>query len=1134
MKLDNIKLVNFKSFANKTVIPFKDGINCIVGPNGSGKSNILDAVRWLLGVQNAKDLRGSDMSDLIFNGSASRKNANFAEVSITFTEVPNHLATKWGSFSEITLTRKVFNSGDREYYINNQACRLKDIRTIFTDTGINEKGYSIIEQGKVERIINADPMQIRHFIEETAGVSKFKENKKDALKKLDDANVNRQTILSMVTDLERQLASLQKQIDNLNRNRELSKQIVDKDKLIFAYYLNNAQTSLKEIDEEYTKTKSEFDKTLEEYNSVTNLDNQTLQQIQQIRNDNKELTVQKETLIEKINELNITLTQIENNIEFTKKSNEQAEILIKEAEETLKNLQQDKIETEETLTKLSQEKTEIEEELHKIQDPNQPTIDSQLAQFDTLIAEAQAKLQKTQSEISQTQNNKFMLEAELKSYENSRLRLEKEFQSLKVEFDETINRKNKKQQELEELNATLATLTHRKNEIKSIIDEIEENYNKYEQQRTNINQEINLQRGELNSLKQQIEADDNLKIMQLLHQEFNAIPLAQYVSQYKLHFQLTNYDDQTKDFVVNQLLNDVMLIEDKFETRLAEMISDYNCDLNFVLKSKVLQFIGKLNNINLNHKIENVYTIEGTGLNIVRKKSHSVDMVLLEKISTLELSVRELIEKKNDVIDLIDADSDKKENLLIELDDIDSQVSTSQSQYIKLSHEVSSIDEYVVKQQKNISVVEREMAVVDKSLESYKIDIDELQAELTTLETNKTELTTDITANQQNKESMREAYYRNQQNITELASKISIIENSVRLSNDKLSAINSNIEINERKINELKSNRQASVETILAGLEKELELIRITLEERNIKRLELIRDIEQNENKINELESSELSNKMRLTQINDLLRKLESRLYNCDKERAVLQESVSNLRMQYYDKYGLELEELEGRGIGINVDKVRSDIRDLEAERESLGAINMVAEADYNTKKEEYDFYTKQLNDIDNAINDIHKIISELDELSTSMFIETFETVKVNFANVFGELFGGGIAELSLLDENDKLNSGVLINVQPPGKKLQSMHLMSGGEKTMTALSLLFALFLVKATPFCFLDEIDAPLDAANVARFGSMVRRLAGKTQFIIITHNNKTMSIADNLYGVTMQEAGVSSLVAVSLEHA
>lgn len=975
MYLKEIRAYGFKSFADKVSIVFGRNINGVVGPNGSGKSNIVDAVRWVLGEQSMKSLRGETSTDVIFSGSESRKALNSASVTLVFDNEDRVLPIE---FSEVSIKRVAYRSGENEYYINNERVRLKDITELLSDSGTAKESFNIISQGKIDEILSNKPEDRRTIFEEAAGVLKYKRRKEEALRKLDRTNQNLNRVSDIINELNNNIIPLEE------ASNKAKKYIDIKNKL------SNVEVAL-------------LAKMITDLNFI-------------YQEDKKKI----KTLEDEITELS--------------SNNSSYDVDILKYKDKLKRARDEINTKQEILLELSKKEQEITSDIKLYEERN-----------------------KYKDEVGKITNNIISLKEDI------------------INIETTINNLNN---EKEVYNKKLEVLS---SNIKSITDKVSELNTK----KNSLNNQIIKNNREIDSFKYREEYLDNMV------SNNTTIPK-----------QIKSILDNPKFTGVHNVI-----------ASLIDTDSKYNIAINTSLGGAASYLVVDTSNI----AKELIYYLKNN--NLGRATFYPIDKITGKYITNDVLGIlnntegyigvaSELITYDNKYSNII---SNVLGNVII-CDNIDN--ANIISDKINKRYKIVTLDGQVINVGGSLT---GGSSVKSQNVLSLKYELEELSKKRKLLEDKNKVILSDINSIDKEIILKNNELYNMQGDKSNIETKINSLENT----------IDNNLKNKETKENELKdlnsiTNNESLEDESLSKLSKVREDISNINKEISILKVE-----EDNiNNNINELEETSRSSNSYISKKEKELNNLNIKINRADVTLDnLLNNLTSNYNMTYdfaKDNYSLDME--------VNV--ARDEVVRLKNEIELIGNVNLDAPLEYEKAKERYDFLNKQKEDLINAENTLYDIINEMDNIMKEKLHETFEKVRVEFKRVYRELFRGGRAELTLTDPSNILETGIEIKAEPPGKKLQSISLLSGGEKTFTAISLLFAILNIRPVPFCLFDEVEAALDDANVEAFGKYLEKYKD-TQFIIITHKKKTMEYANILYGITMQESGVSKIVSVKLEN-
>lgn len=979
MYLKQINAYGFKSFADKIDIKLDDKITCIVGPNGSGKSNVVDAVRWVLGEQSVKQLRGDGtMSDVIFSGSKSRKALNVATVELVFDNSDHYLNVP---YTEISIKRKAFRSGENEYFLNGERCRLKDVISLLMDSGIGRESYNIISQGEVEKIISSSSLDRRVIIEDAAGVVKYKKRKEEALKKLDKTHTNLDRVEDIIRELQQQVEPLREQSKKAQEYLENKKALENLEVALLGYDIYNDNEEKKTLVEKLKKIE---DKLVEENVTTNNSDLKVLEQNnllskkeEELRENNKAL-LDVVALCEKLNSEKMLLQ------EKSKNSDSDNSLL-------LRNNLEERAELTSQINVMEEEISRINERLN--------------LHSENLIA--------ANKDINNIKDKKKMKNQEYSRVDQELITINHKIDSLKLEMDSGVGLPLAVKKIL-----TDDSLLGIYNTIGNVL-EIDSLYIKALDVAINSSKNFIITEDEESSKK----AINYLKDNHLGRATF--FPLSVIKSRY-IDDEVLTLLKQDSSFI--GVLSDLVRYDCKFKNIILNQLGTVvvASDMDGAIR------IGR----RIYHRYK-IVTLDGDVLNVGGSMSGGSSNTKYRSAVTIRQEIDSCEKRKDGLLE-------DKENLTNEISELTKNISEFEEKYFVLSREEVNLKE--------------ELKEKMKLLGSKNATLENINREISSLENASS-----------NKVSERE-----QELINLYYEKTGIRDN-----------LKNKVALLTREISDLKT----SIEEFNATYK---------LKTANIRALEK----EQNDLKI---------------RINRLDLRLDNMLNTLNEEYSLTLEAARA-------KYTLDIEVELARE---RVNLYKSNIR-------KLGMVNLASIEEFERVNTRYEFLSKQKDDLLNAQENLLDIMREMDGVIEEEFSNTYKKVNSEFTKVFKELFSGGNAYLKLTNEDDMLTTGIDIVASPPGKKLSSITLLSGGEKTLTAISLLFAILNVREVPFCLFDEVEAALDEANVDQFGKYLNNYKNKTQFLIITHKKKTMEYADTLYGITMQESGVSKLVSVKLnEH-
>ncbi|UOD34297.1 AAA family ATPase [Deferribacteraceae bacterium V6Fe1] len=1119
MKFKSLYLQGFKSFVDKTVIDFPDGVTCIVGPNGSGKSNILDAIRWVFGEQSPKELRGNNMEDVIFAGSENRKPSGFAEVSLVIKDVPEDVSVKWGTLSEVMITRKYYKSGEREYLINSRKCKLKDIKEIFYDTGIGARSISIIEQGRVEKIIQATPEELRLFFEETAGVTKYKESKKEAERRLAQTKDNLNRIIDIINEVKTSMATLSDQVEKLEHYKKLKDEKELKEKIYFSNVYKIEKDKIKDLNDRINNFTIELSTEIGKFEKLR-------KEEYEIKSEINKLDTEKNTLNDLIIKDNANISSLESDIKILKNNLDGAENTkkhIKNEIENSKNKLKELSENKETLiAEINNFENEFEELNNQLQDLNNELeeLTYQKENYEEELVELESRFLEYTESITNKRNEIYKCETEID-------RIEKDLTNLEKEYLDLESKKSAAKEGYEKSLKNKESIADELNILEENLKNYNESLSNYKQTREKLVKELNSVNMELSSLTSKRDTLVSQLSTELYGSQKGSVSIDLFKP--RLFLEIANQLDES----FGKIYGDLIVFDAEKKVEVLANIKNIAISMKFIFSDEVEDFIKNLTLANYEQHSENIIKVGNIYHKIGSDNKSKIIIELKSQIADIEKRLKLLENSKDDIQRNI-------HNTDTNLEDLSDKISKLSSLKQEYDRKMINFENAVVNFEKELKNIQERSGII---LSEKEFNKKELNVRKTNLKKLRDEL--DIIGDGQKsidaeKEDIEEKIEFYQSKIDDLKDEISSIKANSMVVNERLKSHKKSLHLIEREI----SNTSSNISNLKSRLEKLL-TVNITswnasieektqlLKEANIKRL---KNEEKKQFIINKMEEL----KQELDKVLEKVEKSNSNIKSIESNKSMLEitiaecrQHIMSVREQFLDKFNIEIDTIYNDFVeeDFKQNKLKNEIKLLENEIENLGPLNMAAENEYKEIKERYEFLVGQKEDLENAYSSINDIINEIDKNTIKNFTDTFYMVNENFVKVFKILFGEGKAELKLTDPENMLNTGVEIFVQPPGKKLQNMNLLSGGEKAMIACTLIFAMFLCKPTPFCFLDEIDAPLDDANVERFCKIVRTLSENTQFVIITHNQKTMASADSLYGITMQEPGVSKVISVRL---
>ena len=1185
MYLKKIYVNGFKSFAEKTEIEVEKGITAIVGPNGSGKSNISDAIKWVLGEQSAKSLRGGKMDDVIFAGTAKRLPLGYAEVRLIFN---NELGTIPLEYKEVSISRKLYRTGESEYYINKQQCRLKDIKELFMDTGIGREGYSFIGQGRVEDILSPNSDVRRQVFEEASGIVKYKVRKEESERKLEKTKNNLERAEDIIYELKERIEPLYEQSIRAQKFIEIRDNLKKYELNYLSHEYEKRSEQLKALKNQRDMSledKTRFQKRRDNYSEIIESQKEKINELQNKISETEELRDSKNKELENYN----SLSQVHKEKKLLYSSN------IENIKNEIAGLDKRNLELNENINILIREKASYEE-IYKRDTEKFESLNSDIKEYKKeideivqLIEQQKNELFELHKDINKKNSSKNTIESLII---NNGDRIKHLNQEVNSEEEERNNRTEIINNLRDELSITTELLTQKKAELKSTSEELisaEKNKETLNLQSSKLSEEYNGTKSKINILS-------NME--------------AYYDGYYKSIKTVMNNKD--KEPVLNSILGtvaDVIKTDKKYETAVeialgsaiqniivktdkeAEEIIEYlkknkigrvtflpinmlaqrclNNSEREVLKEKcvidtadnliqtspkyeiiIKNLLGRIiivDNLNNGFKISKklgntvkIVTLQGDVINAggsVTGGHISKNQALLgrkREIDELKVSLDKLskeLQEKNNSLNSLNLKIKEYSNLTEEIKGFineknnyyemnNSKIKMLSEQNEKTTAVINKYNEEINFIQKEKQQYENELRALNDETEKLKLLVEEKEKSIeeTVLLNNSNKLKYDEYNNTILKQ--RDQVSKITQDIKLMEEKLNNInmeiernKNSIKYKEESLSTIDHEIETAKKKIVEYTESSEALKEEIKA------------LNESYIREKETLKtyqnEIYDYQNKINE------SNK----QITDILDEEMKMNVKIERESSKIEDISAKLWEDYEINYAMAL---KFKDESISQTKLYSEVNSCKKAIKELGNINLDSIEEYKEVKERYDFLTKQQKDLTDAIEQLNEVIKELEIQMKEKFVEEFYNISAKFSEVFKKLFNGGSGEIYLENEEDALNSDIEITVQPPGKKLSKISLLSGGEKALTAIALLFSILKTKPTPFCVLDEIESSLDDLNISRFSQYLKEFSKETQFIVITHRKGTMEYADTLYGATMEEKGVTKLVSLKLSDA
>lgn len=1178
MYLKKIEVQGFKSFANKLLFEFDNGITGIVGPNGSGKSNIADAVRWVLGEQSAKQLRGSNMQDVIFAGTETRKPVSFASVSLTIDNSDHKLDI---DFDEVTVTRRVFRSGESEYLLNGNSCRLKDIHELFYDTGIGKEGYSIIGQGQIDKILSGKPDERRELFDEAAGIVKYKRRKNAAQKSLDNESNNLIRINDILAELEKQVGPLAKQSEKAREYLKLKESLKRFEVNLFLLEAESLKNSLKETEDKLNIVNNDIKDTNEEYIKIKTVYDEK-------NNEIEEKTTRIEELNTLISQAEIDKNRLMSQIEILKEQIKSVNSNDEHLSERLRSIEEQIEERNEEKNKLMQEKFAIGEQIDEIY-LRQREADLNVDSLNEEIRSITEEIESGKNKIFENLNQKGLIRTNIQRYEtmleqigirkaelNSKLI---SFKTDESEFDTSINSQKKQLDELnneiDELNKLCDSLNLEKQNCRTERNELREKLTAAKDQNMRSQSRLETLKniaerydGYGNSIRKVMECKEHNKgVLGVVADIIKTEKKYEVAIETALGGTIQNIVTDTEDTAKKMIS---YLKQNKFGRATflpLSAISDrrsgkenlekeqgfigYGSDLVTVDK-EYIQLAGYLlgrcvvvdnidNALKLNKKYSyslKIVTLEGELLNpggsmtggafkntsnLLGRRREIEDLEeIINRTLVSITTITKGIERDEERIRIVSEELNSNQEILQQKLLVKN---TVELQYNQMAAKQDEMRNLYADHKREASEIDSQIKEINESLEKLRGELDEIESynETTTARTEELSIKSEqlkevLTGKIKHAEAVHIEY-------SEISQKAAFAEESVKRVLREIDRLKDGID----ELADSKENSAKEVEE----KNKAIENITETIEIAGNKITEYTEELTQ-------LKSQKELLTQAIKSFFDSREECQQKLVSLEKEQYRLSqtaeklESLKDSRIDYmWNEYEITLSqamELKDEDLS-DESEIKATVSRLKGDIRKLGDVNVNAIEDYKDVSERYEFLKNQHDDLIIARDKLISVIDELEKGMRERFTEKFGQIKVEFDKVFKQLFGGGKGTIELDPEADILEADISIISQPPGKKLQNMMQLSGGEKALTAICLLFAIQNLKPSPFCLLDEIEAALDDSNVDRYARYLHNLTKNTQFIVITHRRGTMAAADRLYGITMQEKGVSTLVSVDL---
>ena len=1184
MYLDKVEIHGFKSFGDAVKLNIPKGITGVIGPNGSGKSNVSDAIRWVLGEQSAKSLRGSKMEDIIFAGTEKRKSLGYAEVALTIKNPDKKVAI---DYTEIVVKRRVYRSGESEYFINGSPCRLKDVQELFMDTGVGKDGYSIIGQGQIDRVLSSKPEERRTLFEEAAGIYKYKMRRIEAERKLERQRDNLTRLQDIIGEIEMRIGPLEIEAEKTTQFLKLKDELKEVDINIFIYEMDRLEKEIRELIEKVTavdlELKDQYELQIKQANSQEQLkmerdtiyrtseamienisklekekerrQNQialnnekissTVRLLDQVHHDQKEQLADHESKKDKLSFLETKRTALE--IEKASKESiiEQEETRIKALEEQLEAL----------LSHIDDSKTALHQKLREIDlfEADIQKNEGVEAQLEFRKDQIKEQISRMNSEIQHQEVSVMLIEKKQNEGKEKLLKLKEEIEKLTTEKEDLKNKKVSLESEMGTISQNIAQterqlkwLNHIKEENEGYFGSVKQVLNVVKRDKTRWQGIVGVV-GELLEVPKAYEiaivtalggaiqnivttsekdAKDMIGIMKQRGigrvtflpldtvrpstpiQEKEMVSETGYLG---LASELIQYDSQYSH-IVSSLLGRIIIVDDMNNASRIARRYGYKYKL-VTLQGEVFNSGGSLSGGSTKNQANNLFS-RARELKETEEKLNQFITVKEEHAQTLEMVSQDL-EKVMEQYETAYASwtllNDEDKQYSLELEKNSHALKLNKANQLQLINERNNIEESIEALNEGKEEAAQKLEQLKTSLSDDENAISELEDHLKESRLERERLDKQLT-------DKRIGLSSTIQNMNYMLEQIKDLEEAINSHDTKRAHLKETIAKYEAEITSLKEENVQIAEQIKLD---EADIEQAQVERKNYDEKKVL--LEQNEKALEE----------KINQVNEKVNLLKEEKYRLEnkKENSLLQKQ--NWGNSMWEQYEITYSHaLTYKKDDIQIPDLKRQSVDLKSRIKQIGNVNVNAVEEYQETKTRYEFLLGQKEDIEKAADTLVEMIEKLMEEMKEIFRAQFAIIAHNFTEVFKELFGGGEAYLELVDEENILESGIEIIAKPPGKKLQNMSLLSGGERTLTAISLIFGILKLKPSPFCVLDEIEAALDDANVIRFANYLEKLSNETQFIVITHRKGTMEHAHTLYGVTQQERGVSTILSIQLD--
>ena len=1202
MHLQSLELFGFKSFADKTIFNFHEGVTAIVGPNGCGKSNLLDAIKWVLGEQSAKSLRGGEMADVIFNGTDNRKPLSFAEVSLTFTDCASELNVDW---HDVRVTRRVYRDGISEYLLNKTPCRLKDIQNLFADTGVARSAYSMMEQGKIDMILSSRPEDRRAIFEEAAGITKYKSQKKEALRKLEATEANLLRIGDVIKEVKRQIGSLQRQAGKARRYQALHADLRVLDTHCSKKQLAKLESELAHCRADIekiagceqtnrAKIQSDENELSEERRALDKIDIEVADTRAEVQRLQSEITAHKSRIEfnrQRKEELSDLIERARGDISSAESKRKQHESQIRESDGLIEK-------TQRFIQSKQDELAEITEAIDKLRarrearETERKTAHASLSKYEARIDSLEADLAGISARRELTQEQIRQIGTEIKEATKARERIA---ETIAAAHKSTESEQKKLEELLAESQAVDANLKKQQERLAAAESDVAALDRAFAEKRSTLEilRQLNAE-GEglvqgsqavlkglddpqryrdsiVGSLVAQIDVDPKFipAIEAALGRNLHAVILKDAKGAEEILARLTKRKLGQAALFVPKLgasahesvrkslprgavawATDKVVAPRAIEPLIRQLLS------GVVIFAKLDDALAcKKDEPTLAMATLDGEFVSAEGIVFGGSSTVKVDSLLERKARVASLE-KEIAQSENQRDIVVQKRDEAKANIAMasrQLDEVRSNHQAAHLSHSTAANKISLLQGEEKEAERKIDNLKNEKTTLEQQVEAADQRVAELEEELTSARDELTEHEAAQSDAEKDEKSARSQEEKTVEQLNDLRLAIATAQQRF----ESLESQRQPMAARDAELVGLIAARKADIanyESKLAAQAQENRDAEIAIKEQTVRAGEAEAAATKISSQRAERVTAVQKRETELRTLRDSLSELQDKRGHQQVRESQVQMQIENLAENISRRYQIDLRafapdaEAFGKTLRVQLKRAEKevpakegfDLADVELQNliaeltrqlDNMGPVNLDAVQEYDELEERYKFLESQNTDLSNSRRELLDVIAKINATTKQLFADTFAQIRANFKEMFAELFGGGRADLTLMDESDPLNCGIEISAKPPGKQLQSVSLLSGGERAMTAVALLFAIYLVRPSPFCVLDEIDAPLDESNINRFTRMLDRFIVQSQFVIITHNKRTISKADILYGVTMEERGISKLVGMKM---